>query len=107
MTRSIFMTALPLAAALFASAPAFAVSDAEGRAVAACRAEMLSRFDQGAVRSFRIGEIAGSARNTRVTIYVSADRRYTFECGAGRDGQVVTASLTPPVETRLAAGGNR
>jgi hypothetical protein len=102
MTRSILMTALPLAAALFASAPASALSDADGRAVAACRTEMLSRFDAGAVRSFRIGEIAGSARSTRVTIYVNADQRYTFECAAGRDGQIVTAALNPPAGTRLA-----
>jgi len=100
MTRSIFISALPLAAALFASAPASALSDAD--AVAACRAEMLSRFDSGAVRSYRIGEIAGSARRTRVTIYVNADRRYTFECGAGPDGRVLTASLNPPAATRLA-----
>jgi len=106
MTRSIFLSALPLAAALFAAAPASAISDSEGRAVAACRAEMLSRFESDAVRSFRIGEIAGSARSTRVTIYVNADRRYTFECAAGRDGQVQTASLNPPAATRL-AGGNR
>jgi len=102
MTRQILMTVLPLAATLFASSPASAVSDADGRAVAACRAEMLSRFDSGAVRSFRIGEIAGSSRNIRVTIYVNADRRYTFECGAGPNGQVLTASLNPPAATRLA-----
>jgi hypothetical protein len=105
MTRQILMTVLPLAATLLASSPASALSDAEGRAVAACRSEMLSRFDQGAVRSFRIGAIAGSARNTRVTIYVNADRRYTFECGAGADGAVTTASLTPPAATRLAGVG--
>jgi hypothetical protein len=102
VTRQILMTALPLAAALLASAPASALSDSEGRAVAACRSEMLGRFEAGAVRSYRIGEIAGSARTTRVTIYVNADRRYTFECGAGANGQVLTASLTPPVATRLA-----
>jgi len=100
MTRQILMTVLPIAATLFASSPAAALSDAE--AVAACRAEMLSRFDQGAVRSYRIGEIAGSSRNTRVTIYVNADRRYTFECGAGPNGQVLSASLNPPAATRLA-----
>ena len=106
MTRSILLSALPLAAALFASTPASALSDSDGRAVAACRAEMLSRFDSGAVRSFRIGEIAGSSRNTRVTIYVNADRRYTFECATGRDGQIQTASFTParPGGPQLAAG---
>jgi hypothetical protein len=102
MTRQILMTVLPLAATLLASSPASALSDADGRAVAACRTEMLSRFDNGAVRSFRIGEIAGSSRRTRVTIYVNADRRYTFECGAGPNGQVLTASLNPPAATRLA-----
>ena len=105
MTRSILLTALPLAAALAASAPAFALSDSEGRAVAACRSEMLGRFDSGAVRSYRIGEIAGSSRRTRVTIYVDADQRYTFECAAGRDGQVITAALDPPLGTRLANRG--
>lgn len=109
MTRQNLLMALPLAAALLASAPASALSDAEGRAIAACRTEMLGRFDAGAVRSYRIGEIAGSSRNTRVTIYVNADRRYTFECGAGANGQVLTASLTPPAATRLAgsASGNQ
>jgi hypothetical protein len=107
MTSKILMTALPLAAALFASAPASALSDADGRAVAACRAEMLGRFEAGAVRSFRIGEIAGSSRTTRVTIYVNADRRYTFECGAGANGRVLTASLTPPPATRLAGAASQ
>jgi hypothetical protein len=108
MTRRILMAVLPLAAALSAAGPASALSDADGRAVAACRAEMLSRFEAGSVRSFRIGEIAGSSRRTRVTIYVNADRRYTFECGAGADGRVLTAAFNPPVATRLAgapAGG--
>jgi hypothetical protein len=79
MTRQILMTALPLAAALLASSPASALSDSEGRAIAACRSDLLSRFEAGQVRSYRIGEIAGSSRSTRVTIYVNADRRYTFE----------------------------
>lgn len=106
MTRSNFLSALPLAAALFASAPAYALSDSDGRAVAACRTEMLSRFEPGAVRSHRIGEIAGNARSTRVTIYVNADRRYTFECATGSDGQIRTASFTParPGGPQLAAG---
>jgi hypothetical protein len=106
MTRQILMTALPLAAALLASSPASALSDSEGRAIAACRSELLSRFDAGQVRSYRIGEIAGSSRSTRVTIYVNADRRYTFECGAGPDGRILTAALTPPVATRLAGGAS-
>jgi len=107
MTRQILLSALPVAAALLAASPASALSDSEGRAVAACRSEMLSRFDEGQVRSYRVGTIAGSARNTRVTIFVNADRRYRFECGAGADGQVLTAALNPPVAPRLAAAGNQ
>jgi len=105
MTRQILLAALPLAA-LFASAPASAASDAEGRAVAACRAEMLSRFDQGQVRSYRVGDIAGTSRATRITIYVNADRRYTFTCAADGQGQVVTASIDPAhgASRQLAAG---
>jgi len=107
MTRQILLAGLPLAAALLSAAPASALSDAEGRAVAACRAEMLSRFDAGQVRSFRVGEIAGGARATRITFYVNADRRYTFACSADGQGQVVTASIDPPRggARQLAAGG--
>src|SRR3954469_340029 len=107
MTSRYLIAALPLAAALLASAPASALTDSEGRAVAACRTEMLSRFDAGQVRSFRVGEIAGSARATRVTLYVNADRRYTFACAADGQGQVVTASIDPPRggARQLAAGG--
>lgn len=106
MTRQILLSALPVAAALLAASPAAAVSDSDGRAVAACRTEMLSRFDAGAVRSFRIGEIAGSARNTRVTFYVNAERRYEFQCAADRQGQIVTASFDPARtgDRQLAAG---
>jgi hypothetical protein len=105
MTRQILLAAFPLAA-LFASAPAHAASEAEGRAVAACRAEMLSRFDQGQVRSYRIGDIAGTSRSTRVTLYVNADRRYTFTCAADGQGQIVTASIDPArgAARQLAAG---
>src|SRR3569832_128816 len=95
MTRQILLAALPLAA-LFAASPASALSDAEGRAVAACRAEMRSRCDAGQVRAFRVGEIAGSSRATRVTLYVNADRRYTFACSADGQGQIVSASIDPP-----------
>ena len=96
MTREISLAALSLAAAFAASAPAAAMSDAEGRAVAACRSEMLSRFAPGQVRSFRVGEIAGTSRATRVTLYVNADRRYTFACAADGQGQIVTAAIDPP-----------
>lgn len=82
-----------LASALFIGTPAFAESD--GQAVAQCRAELLSRFEDGAIRSYRIGQIAGNSRRTRVTIYVNADRRYTFECAAGANGEILTASLDP------------
>lgn len=106
MTRQILLAALPLAA-LLAASPAASMSDSEGRAVAACRTEMLSRFDAGQVRSYRVGEIAGGARATRVTLYVNADRRYTFTCAADGQGQVVTASIDPPRggARQLAAGG--
>src|SRR3954451_13870982 len=104
MTRRYLIAALPIAATLLASAPASALSDSEGRAVAACRTEMLSRFDAGQVRSWRVGEIAGSSRNVRVTLYVNADRRYTFACASYARGQVVTASIYPPsVAGQLAA----
>ena len=105
MTRQILLAALPFAA-LFASAPAQAASDTDGRAVAACRAEMLSRFDPGQVRSYRVGDIAGSSRSTRVTLYVTADRHYTFTCAADGQGQVVTASIDPAhgAARQLAAG---
>ena len=105
MTRQILLGALPLAA-LFASAPAAALSDAEGRAVTACRAEMLSRFEPGQVRSYRVGEIAGTSRAPRVTFYVNADRRYTFACATDGQGQIVTASIDPPrgASRQLAAG---
>ena len=107
MTRQILLAAVPLAA-LFASAPAQAVSDADGRAVAACRAEMLSRFDAGQVRFYRVGAISGSARSTRVTLYVTADRRYTFDCAADGQGRVVTASIDPPRgNARQLAAGSR
>jgi hypothetical protein len=106
MTRQFLLAALPLTA-LFAAAPASALSDSDGRAVAACRAEMLSRFDAGQVRSYRVGEIAGNARSTRVTLYVNADRRYTFACATDGHGQIVTASIDPPRGSarQLASGG--
>ena len=105
MKSSLLISAVPalFASTLFLATPAFAESD--GRAVAQCRAELMSRFEPGAIRSYRIGEIAGNARRTRVTIYVNADRRYTFECAAAANGQVLTASLDPArTGPRLAAG---
>ena len=110
MKSALLMTAIPalFASALFVSTPAAADTGADERAVAQCRADLLSRFDAGAVRSYRIGAIAGNSRRTRVTIFVNADRRYTFECAAGANGEAVTATLNPPVSTRLAGGaGNQ
>jgi len=109
MTRQFLLSALPAAAAaLLAASPASALSDSEGRAVAACRAEMLSRFDSGEVRSYRVGAIAGTSRSTRVTLYVNADRRYEFQCAADRQGQIVTASFDPARgNPRQLAGGQR
>jgi len=106
--KSLFaMTILPMVAltALGASTPAQAVGPAE-RAVAQCRGEALAAFGAGEVRSHRIGEIAGNSRRTRVTIYVTADRRYTFECAADAQGRIVTAAFSParPGGPQLAAG---
>jgi len=107
MKSTLLMTAIPalFASALLTATPA-AADGSDGQAVAQCRAELLSRFDAGAIRSYRVGSIAGNSRRTRVTFYVNADRRYTFECAAGANGEVLTASLTPPPETRLAGGRN-
>ena len=108
MTSQFVLTALPLAAALLAPVPAQAMSDSEGRAVAACRAEMLSRFGAGELRTWRVGEIAGTSRNTRVTLYVNADRRYTFACATDGQGQILTASIDPARgAARQLAGGGR
>ena len=107
MTSRFLLSALALGGALSAAAPAMAMNDTEGRAIAACRADMLSRFDAGQVRFYRVGAISGTSRSTRVTFYVNADRRYTFECAADGQGQIVTASIDPPRGTarQLAAGG--
>ena len=108
MTSKFLISALPLAAALLAPVPAQAMSDSDGRAVAACRAEMLSRFGAGEVRIWRVGEIAGTSRNIRVTLYVNADRRYTFTCATDGQGQIVTASMDPARgAARQLAGGGR
>ena len=53
---------------------------------------MLRQFPQGAIRSQRIAEISGNSRRTRVNMFVTTDRRYSFECTAGADGSVLTAS---------------
>lgn len=106
MKSALLMTAIPalFASALLVATPAAADTGADERAVAQCRTDLLSRFDAGAVRSYRVGAIAGNSRRTRVTIYVNADRRYTFECAAAANGQL-TATLNPPASTRLAGAG--
>jgi hypothetical protein len=107
MKSPLKLSLLPViaAAAFAAPSPAAALGPAE-RAVAQCRAEALGAFGAGEVRSHRIGEIAGNSRRTRITIYVTADRRYTFECAVGGDGRIQTASFTParPGGPQLAAG---
>lgn len=106
MTRALGISLLP---ALFAStllAPTPAAAGQAERAVASCRAEMLSRFEPDSVRFHRIGAISPSARGTRVTLYVTADRRYRFDCAADSEGRIVTASFDPARSgsERLAAG---
>lgn len=94
-----------LAGAVLATAsPASAASESEGRAVAQCRAEMLRQFPQESIRSQRIASISGNSRRTRIAMFVTTDRRYSFECTAGADGRVLTATWNPPVDTRLAGG---
>jgi len=92
-----------IGSAFWAASPAVAQNDA--RAVAQCRAEMLRQFPEGAVRSHRIGEISGNSRRVRVSMFVNADRRYNFECVTDAEGNIQTAALNPPANTRLAAGG--
>ena len=78
-------------------------ADTDGRAVATCRAEVLRHFPAETIRSQRIASISGNSRRTRVEMFVTTDRRYSFACGTDADGRVVTASWNPPVERRLAA----
>jgi hypothetical protein len=106
MTRAFAFTLAPalLASALVATTPAAA--EPAQRAVAACRAELLSRLPDA--RNYRVANIAGNSRSTRVTINVTADQRYTFECAAGADGRVASATFDPPRgDTQQAAAGNR
>lgn len=110
-TRSLISLIAPalVGAALFAGSPVQAASDSDGRAVAQCQAEAVRHFPAGAIRSQRVASISGNSRHTRVSIFVTADRRYSFDCSTDADGRVVTASWTPPGETRLAgaAPGNQ
>lgn len=95
-----------IGSALWAASPAAAASESEGRAVAQCRQEVLRHFPAETIRSQRIASISGNARRTRIAMFVTTDRRYSFECTAGADGRVLTASWNPPVETRLAGAGS-
>ena len=76
--------------------PSPAAAEPAQRAVSQCRAELLSRFPEGALRSYRVTDISGNSRRTRVTIAVTADRRYTFECAADSAGRILTAAFDPP-----------
>jgi hypothetical protein len=110
-TRSLISLIAPalVGVALFAGSPVQAASESDGRAVAQCQAEVARHFPAGAIRSQRIASISGNSRHTRVSILVTADRRYTLECSTDADGRIATASWTPPSETRLAgaAQGNQ
>ncbi len=89
---------------LVAYGPAAAeASEGEGQAVAQCRAQVLRHFPAETIRNQRIASISGNSRRTRVEMFVTTDRRYSFECTVGADGRVVTASWNPPVERSLAA----
>ena len=89
---------------LVAYGPAGAeAGDNDGRAVAQCRAELLRQVPAETIRNQRVANISGNSRRTRVEMFVTTDRRYSFECTTGPDGRVVTAAFTPPVERRLAA----
>jgi len=107
MVRSMTVPAL-LASALFASTlfvATPAAAEPAQRAVGQCRAEMLAHFPAGAVRTYRVAEIGGNSRRTRVAINVTADRQYRFECAAGPDGRILAASFDPPrSDAQLAAG---
>lgn len=90
--------------ALLAYGPAGAeAQENDGRAVAQCRAEVLRHFPAETIRSQRVASISGNSRRTRVDMFVTTDRRYSFQCTAGADGRIITASWNPPVERRLAA----
>lgn len=107
---SLFRPAAPcllfvLGALALDTAPAFAAGN-DGRAVAQCRAELGRHFAPGAIRSHRVGEISGTSRQTKVTLYVTAERRYRFECATDADGDIVTATFDPAIDRQLASTGN-
>lgn len=100
---TILLPVAVMGSAFWAVAPAVAQNDS--RAVAQCRAEMLRQFPDGAVRSHRIGAITGNSRRVRVTMFATADRRYSFDCVTDAEGSIQTAALNPPANTRLAGSG--
>ena len=101
--KSLMIVPLAFVSALIAAQPA-AAEPAE-RAVAQCRAELLSRFGGDEIRSYRVAAISGNSRRTRVTFSVTADQRYTFECATDARGQILIANIDPPRGgTQLAAG---
>ncbi len=102
-SRNLLALAAP---GLFLIAALPASADPASEAVTQCRAEMERRFPKGAIRSYRIGEIAGTSRRPRVTFHVTADRRYEFRCTTDARGQVVTAAFDPPRDGRQLASGH-
>jgi len=106
MTRPLSIIPLLLAPALVALTPAPAAAGPDERAVGQCRAELLGQFPAGSIRNHRVVSIEGNSRRTRVTFSVNAERRYTFECAAGPQGQILLTSFEParPGERQLAAG---
>ncbi|HTU13459.1 MAG TPA: hypothetical protein VMG08_21395 [Allosphingosinicella sp.] len=83
--------------------PASAEAADDARAVAQCRAEVLRHVPAETIRNQRIASITGNGRRTRVEMFVTTDRRYSFQCTADAEGRVVTAAWNPPVDRRVAA----
>jgi hypothetical protein len=105
-TRNLILLLAPtlVGSSLVAYGPAAAeAADNDGRAVAQCRAEVLRHFPAESIRIQLVASITGNSRRTRVEMFVTTDRRYSFACTAGADGHIVSASWNPPVERRLAA----
>ncbi len=100
MTRPLITLSALLVPALIALAPSPASAEPGARAVSRCQADMLARFEPGAVRSYRIASIAQSARRVRVNFYVTTDQRRAFECTVNLDGRILTASFDPPIGGR-------
>ncbi len=101
--KTLIVVPLAFVSAFLVAQPA-AAEPAE-RAVAQCRAELLSRFGADEIRTYRVASISGNSRRTRVTFAVTADQRYTFECATDARGQILLANIDPPRGgTQLAAG---